>query len=139
MCIRDRSKVKNPKRSVCKPEPWEEVAQGKYKIKMSWGEDAKPGIVDSVGADITNPNRPLYGGSKVRRALWQKPYVLKDGVSYGTSLKCVGVQVVDLGVEAGVSEDLDTDVTSMFGTVEGFKAADLPEKHTETTTVDDDF
>ena len=84
------SKVKNPKRSVCKPEPWEEVAQGKFKIKMSWGEDAKPGIVDSVGTDITNPNLPLYGGSKVRLALWQKPYVLKDGVSYGTSLKCVG-------------------------------------------------
>ena len=48
-------------------------------------------------------------------------------------------QVVDLGVEAGVSEDLDTDVTSMFGTVEGFKAESLPEKHTETTAVDDDF
>ena len=47
---------------VCGPEPWEEVAQGKFKIKMSWGEDAKPGIVDSVGADITNPNLPLYGG-----------------------------------------------------------------------------
>tara|TARA_S200002703_G_scaffold153937_1_gene156068 strand:+ start:1131 stop:1706 length:576 start_codon:yes stop_codon:yes gene_type:complete len=133
------SKVKNPKRSVCKPEPWEEVAQGKFKIKCSWGEDAKPGVVDSVGTDITNPNLPLYGGSKVRLALWQKPYVLKDGVSYGTSLKCVGVQVVDLGVEAGVSEDLDTDVTSMFGTVDGFKAESLPEKHTETATVDDDF
>ena len=24
------SKLKNPKRSSCKPEPWEEVAEGKY-------------------------------------------------------------------------------------------------------------
>ena len=24
------SKLKNPKRSVCKPEPWEEVSDGKY-------------------------------------------------------------------------------------------------------------
>ena len=30
------SKLKNPKRSTCKPEPWEEVAEGKYKIKFSW-------------------------------------------------------------------------------------------------------
>ena len=26
------SKLKNPKRSTLKPEPWEEVAEGKYKI-----------------------------------------------------------------------------------------------------------
>ena len=28
------SKLKNPKRSTLKPEPWEEVAKGKYKIKF---------------------------------------------------------------------------------------------------------
>ena len=27
------SKLKNPKRSTLKPEPWEEVAKGKYKIR----------------------------------------------------------------------------------------------------------
>ena len=30
------SKLKNPKRSTLKPEPWEEVSKGKYKIKFSW-------------------------------------------------------------------------------------------------------
>ena len=30
------SKLKNPKRSVLRPEPWEEVADGKYKVKFSW-------------------------------------------------------------------------------------------------------
>ena len=32
------SKLKNPKRSVLKPEPWEEVSEGKYKVKFSWNE-----------------------------------------------------------------------------------------------------
>ena len=31
-----QTKLKNPKRSTLKPEPWEEVAEGKYKIKFSW-------------------------------------------------------------------------------------------------------
>ena len=29
------SKLKNPKRSVLRPEPWEEVSEGKYKVKFS--------------------------------------------------------------------------------------------------------
>ena len=133
------SKVKNPKRSVLKPEPWEEVAQGRYKVKFSWGEDNKPGIVDSEGTAVTNPDLPLYGGSKVRLALYQKPYVLKDGVTYGSSLKLLGVQVIELGAEAGVSsESADSDVSNLFGKVEGFKADSL-EPSTETATVDDDF
>jgi hypothetical protein len=36
------SRLKNPKRSVAKPEPWEEVTDGVYKIKFSWNEDNKP-------------------------------------------------------------------------------------------------
>ena len=43
------SKLKNPKRSVCKPEPWEEVADGQYKVKFSWNEDLKPPVVDTEG------------------------------------------------------------------------------------------
>ena len=38
------SKLKNPKRSVEKLEPWEEVAEGKFKIKFSWGEDKRPPV-----------------------------------------------------------------------------------------------
>ena len=30
------SKLKNPKRSVLRPEPWEEVSEGKFKVKFSW-------------------------------------------------------------------------------------------------------
>ena len=30
-----QSKLKNPKRSVLKPEPWEEVAENQFKVKFS--------------------------------------------------------------------------------------------------------
>ena len=43
------SKLKNPKRSTLKPEPWEEVADGKYKIKFSWNEEMKPNFFFTFG------------------------------------------------------------------------------------------
>ncbi len=43
------SKLKNPKRSTLKPEPWEEVSEGKYKIKFSWNEENRPPVVDTEG------------------------------------------------------------------------------------------
>ena len=48
------SKLKNPKRATLKPTPWEEVADGKYKIKFSWGEDKRPGVVDTEGTPVTD-------------------------------------------------------------------------------------
>ena len=69
------SKLKNPKRSVCKPEPWEEVSEGKYQVKFSWNEDTKPPIVDTEGTVITDEETPLYSGSKVKLAFFQKPYI----------------------------------------------------------------
>ena len=88
------TKLKNPKRSTLKPEPWEEVAEGQYKIKFSWNEDSKPPVVDTEGTHITDESIPMYSGSRVKLAFYQKPYILKDGVTYGTSLKLVGVQLV---------------------------------------------
>ena len=90
------SKLKNPKRSTCKPEPWEEVSKGKYKIKFSWNEDNRPPVVDTEGTPVTDVKTPLYGGSNVKLAFYQKPYILRDGVTYGSSLKLVGVQVVSV-------------------------------------------
>ncbi len=122
------SKLKNPKRATLKPTPWEEVAKGRTKIKFSWGEDRKPPVVDTEGTPITNTKTPLYNGSTVKLGFYQKPYILKDGVTYGSSLKLVGVQVVKLNSEAGVSsEDLSTEqVADLFGKSEGFKATDTP-------------
>tara|TARA_R100001082_G_scaffold2068_2_gene1890 strand:+ start:1582 stop:2154 length:573 start_codon:yes stop_codon:yes gene_type:complete len=120
------SKLKNPRRSTLKPTPWEEVAKGKTKVKFSWSEDKKPPVVDTEGTLLTNTETPLYGGTTVKLGFYQKPYILKDGVTYGSSLKLVGVQVVELNNEAGVNTDeLSTDqVSELFGTTTGFKATE---------------
>ena len=121
-----QSKLKNPKRSVAKPEPWEEVAEGQYKVKFSWNEEARPPIVDTEGTAITDVNTPLFSGSKVKLAFYQKPYILKDGVTYGTTLKLVGVQVVVLNGSAGVDTGSLSveDVADMFGTTKGYVASE---------------
>ena len=118
--------MKNPKRATLKPTPWEEVAEGKYKIKFSWGEDKRPGVVDTEGTPITDKKTPLYGGSTVKLGFFQKPYILRDGVTYGSSLKLLGVQVVAVGEGAAVDTDSmnDEQVADMFGTTQGFKATE---------------
>ena len=133
-----QSKLKNPKRSVLKPEPWEEVADGQYKVKFSWNEDTKPPVVDTEGTHITDENTPMYGGSTVKLAFYQKPYILKDGVTYGTSLKLVGVQLVSVKAGAGVDtgDMADVDVAALFGKTEGFKAS---APNVTTATEEDDF
>ncbi len=119
-----QSKLKNPKRATLKPTPWEEVADGKYKIKFSWGEDRRPGVVDTEGTPVTDKKTPIYGGSTVKLGFFQKPYILKDGVTYGSSLKLLGVQVVSIKEGAGVDTDTmdEADVADLFGKTDGFKA-----------------
>ena len=135
------SKLKNPKRSTLKPEPWEEVSKDKYKIKFSWNEDNRPPVVDTEGTQLTDTNLPLYAGSTVKLGFYQKPYILRDGVTYGSSLKLVGVQVVSVKGEAGVDTgDMDVSaVAELFGKSTGYKAAD-PNITPDTTpsSVEDD-
>jgi hypothetical protein len=134
------SKLKNPKRSTLKPEPWEEVSDGVYKVKFSWNDETKPPIVDTEGTQITDVNLPIYSGSKVKLAFYQKPYILKDGVTYGTSLKLVGMQLVSLSSAAGVDTgDMPSeDVAALFGTTTGFKTGD-PNVTPAPIEEDDDF
>ena len=134
------SKLKNPKRSTLKPEPWEEVAEGKYKIKFSWSEDKRPPVVDTEGTPVTDTKTPLYGGSTVKLGFYQKPYILRDGVTYGSSLKLVGVQVVSVKGDAGVDTgDLDAaEVAELFGTTSGFKTSD-PNVTPSTDDEEEDF
>ena len=136
------SKLKNPKRSTLKPEPWEEVSEGKYKLKFSWSEDKRPPVVDTEGVPVTDVKTPLYGGSTVKLGFYQKPYILRDGVTYGSSLKLVGVQVVSVKGEAGVDTgDLDAnEVAELFGKSSGFKTADPNVTPTnEEETEEEDF
>jgi hypothetical protein len=131
------SKLKNPKRSSLKPEPWEEVSDGKYTVKFSWNEDNKPPVVDTEGTAITDTRTPIYSGSQVKLAFFQKPYILKDGLTYGTSLKLVGIQVVSCNGQAGVDtgDMAPEDVAELFGKTQGFKANDP----NVTTNDEDDF
>jgi hypothetical protein len=133
------TKLKNPKRSTLKPEPWEEVTEGQYKVKFSWNEESRPPVVDTEGTVIADDNTPMYAGSRVKLAFYQKPYILRDGVTYGTSLKLVGVQLVSLNTAAGVDTgDMSTeDVAALFGKTEGFKASDPNVTPTETEAEDD--
>ena len=137
------SKLKKPaNRCVLRPEPWEEVAKGKYIVKFSWNEEKKPPIVDTEGVLIQDQNTPVYEGSLVKLGFVQKPYLLKDGVTYGTSLKLAGVQIVSLNSGAGVdSGDLDESaVADLFGTCNGYKANDPNVTITPNSpTEDDDF
>tara|TARA_R100000781_G_scaffold31814_1_gene23255 strand:+ start:117 stop:686 length:570 start_codon:yes stop_codon:yes gene_type:complete len=135
------SKLKNPKRSTLKPEPWEEVSDGKYKIKFSWNEENRPPVVDTEGTQVTDTKTPLYAGSTVKLGFYQKPYILRDGVTYGSSLKLVGVQVVSVKGEAGVDTgDLSADqVAELFGKSSGFKTADPNVTPTTNEEDDEDF
>ena len=128
------SKLKNPKRATLKPEPWEEVSKGNYKIKFSWNAENRPPVVDTEGTPVTDEKTPLYGGSTVKLGFYQKPYILRDGVTYGSSLKLVGVQVVSVKGSAGVDTgDLDaTEVAELIGNTSGFKTAD-PNVVSDTT------
>jgi len=134
------SKLKNPKRSVMKPEPWEEVAQDQYKIKFSWNDENKPPVVDTEGTLITDESLPIYSGSRVKLAFHQKPYILKDGVTYGTSLKLLAVQLVALGTSAGVDTgDMSPDsAAELFGSTEGFKLGE-PNVTPSAEEAEDDF
>ena len=134
------SKLKNPKRSTLKPEPWEEVTEGQYKVKFSWNEESRPPVVDTEGTVIADDNTPLYAGSRVKLAFYQKPYILRDGVTYGTSLKLVGVQLVSLNTSAGVDTgDMSAEnVAALFGKTEGFKQGE-PNITTTDTVEEEDF
>ena len=140
-CESKLTKAKN--RCVLRPEPWEEVEKDQYTVKFSWAEDKCPPIVDTEGTPITNLDTPVYEGSKVKIGFHQKPYVMRDGVTYGTSLKLSGVQVVSIQNGAGVDTgDLDEDgVAELFGKTSGFKADDpnVTPDLTPSSVEEDDF
>jgi hypothetical protein len=97
--------------------------------------------VDTEGTPITDDTTPVYSGSTVKLAFRQKPYILRDGVTYGTSLKLVGIQLVTINGGAGVDTgDLgETEVAALFGQTKGFKASEPNVTATPDVEVDDDF
>jgi|TARA_R100001463_G_scaffold109925_3_gene164629 hypothetical protein len=142
-----RSKAKNPKRVTVKPEPWEELdnQKGTYHIRFSWrdGDKIIPVVVDTEGTQIQDKDTPVYSGSKVKLAFFQKPYVLPSG-DIGTSLKLKAVQVVSLNSGAGVVDNGDMtaeDASELFGKSTGFKVEDpnVVADGTPSSVEEDDF
>ena len=140
-----RSKAKNPKRVSVKPEPWEELENrpGTYQVRFSWKDGDKffPVIVDTEGTVIEDKETPIYSGSKVKVAFFQKPYVLPTG-DIGTSLKLKAIQLISLNTGAGVVDDGDMTpeaATELFGTTKGFKVADPNPGADSSTDEDEDF
>ena len=142
-----RSKAKNPKRVTVKPEPWEELdnQKGTYHLRFSWrdGDKIIPVVVDTEGTQIKDTDTPVYSGSKVKLAFFQKPYVLPSG-DIGTSLKLKAVQVVSLNSGAGVVDNGDMtaeDASELFGKSTGFKVEDpnVVADGTPSSVEEDDF
>ena len=130
-----------PNRATLKPTPWEEVYPGKFIVKFSWKEENKPPVVDTEGTLITNEDLPVYEGSQVKIGFTQKPYILRDGTTYGTSLKLSGVQIVKIQESASLGGDLDEKgVADLFGKTEGYKDGDIAVEAPGTpASVEDDF
>ena len=125
-----KSKAKNPKRVTVKPEPWEELdnQKGTYHVRFSWRDGDKfiPVVVDTEGTEIKDKDTPIYSGSKVKLAFFQKPYVIPSG-DIGTSLKLKAVQVISLNSGAGVVDNGDMtpeEAADLFGASKGFKVED---------------
>ena len=74
----------------------------------------------------------------MKLAFYQQPYVLKDGVTYGSSLKLLALQVVSLNNQAGVDTgDMSPEsALELFGKTEGFKA---PDPSVTPNMADEDF
>ena len=140
-----KSKAKNPKRVTIKPEPWEEIdnQKGSYHLRFSWrdGDKIIPVVVDTEGTQIKDTDTPVYSGSKVKLAFFQKPYVLPSG-DIGTSLKLKAVQVVSLNSGAGVVDNGDMtaeDASELFGKSNGFKVEDPNVDAAPCSVEEDDF
>ena len=75
--------------------------------------------------------------------LLKKPYILRDGITYGTTLKLSGVQIVSVQSEVGVDiGDLDEQgAAELFGSTNGFKTQEPNVIPADTTpsSVEDDF
>ena len=138
------SKLKNPKRSVLKPTPWEEVSDGKYLIKFSWSEDKKPPVVDTEGTPI-GTNLHLYiQAVKLNLDLHKNHTYSGMRSTYGTSLKLSGVQIVSIQSEVGVDTgDLDeAGAAELFGNTAGFKTSEpnvTPDTTPSSVELEDDF
>lgn len=118
--------------------PWDDSGIAKYTYGEGDGSrkpKPEPVFVDTDGTPLDRSTlRDIRAGSKVRLIVDQKPYSM--GPNVGTSLRVIGVQLVELVTASGAidSGNLSVeDVADMFGKVDGFKAGDPSVRKAETT------
>lgn len=107
--------------------PWDEAGVCKYTYGAGDGSrkpKPEPVFVDTNGDAITKEILlTVRKGTKVNLIVDQKPYAM--GPNVGTSMRVIGVQIVELVTANGAvdSGDLSVeDVAAMFGNVDGYKA-----------------
>ena len=109
--------------------PWDDAGVCKYTYGAGDGSrkpKPEPIFVDTNGDPIDKSVlMTVRKGTKVNLIVDQKPYAM--GPNVGTSMRVIGVQIVELVTGNGAvdSGDLSVeDVASMFGSVDGFKASE---------------
>ncbi|MAU75346.1 MAG: single-stranded DNA-binding protein [Crocinitomicaceae bacterium] len=123
--------------------PWDDAGTCKYTYGEGDGSrkaKPEPVFVDTSGDPIEKA--VLMGvrkGTKVNIIVDQKPYCM--GPNVGTSMRVIGVQIVELVSGNGAVDSGDmsvADVAAMFGSVEGFKA-DSPAVRPAAVATEDSY
>jgi hypothetical protein len=121
--------------------PWDDAGLCKYTYGAGDGSrkpKPEPVFVDSTGAPIERAVlKDVRKGTKVNIIVDQKPYCM--GSNVGTSMKVIGIQIIELATGNGAvdSGDLSAEeVAGMFGAVKGFAQADPAVRKAEDTTGD---
>ena len=114
---------------------WTEDGLVSYTFDGDTGR-ARPVFVDSNGDPVDlSVLKTVAKGTKVKIICQQVPYTKP---AKGTTLKVLGVQIIELVTMNGASDSgtLSTeDVVEMFGTTEGFKASEPQVKQANTEPV----
>ncbi len=124
-----RSKLDNPSRTGLNPPKWDDTGLVKYSYL---GETRRPApvFVDTNGDPLDESVlKSIRSGTKVKLIVQQTPYTKP---SLGTTLKVLGVQVIQLSTGNGAvdSGDLSVDdINQIFGKSDGFKQSSPAVRH----------
>ena len=123
--------------------PWDDEGLCKYTYGAGDGSrkgKPEPIFVDSDGEVIERSVlKDVRRGTKVRLIVQQKPYSM--GPNVGTSLRVLGVQIIELATGNGAVDSGDMsvdDVAALFGKTDGYKASEPAVRKAEDTVGDGD-
>ena len=121
--------------------PWDDAGVCKYTYGEGDGSrkpKPEPIFVDSDGQPVEKSVLlSVRKGTKVNLIVDQKPYAM--GPNVGTSMRVIGVQIIELASGNGAvdSGTLSVeDVAELFGSVDGFKASEPAVRKAEETVGD---